>query len=138
MIRVLIVEDDALYRRVIVLLLERQPDIEVVGEAGSLSEARTMLEGADVAILDRVLPDGIGLELIEGLREASPGVKVLVMSVMEELANPQEPLGRAVLRYSPECLEDTCKTEHSLSGAEGIRTPDLRRTKAARYFAEAF
>jgi DNA-binding NarL/FixJ family response regulator len=92
MIRVLIVEDDALYRRVIVLLLERQPDIEVVGEAGSLSEARTMLKGVDVAILDRVLPDGIGLELIEELREASPGVKVLVMSVLEELANPQEAL----------------------------------------------
>jgi DNA-binding NarL/FixJ family response regulator len=92
MIRVLIVEDDALYRRVIVLLLERQPDIEVVGEAGCLSEARTMLEGVDVAILDRVLPDGIGLELIEELREASPGVKVLVMSVLEELANPQEAL----------------------------------------------
>jgi DNA-binding NarL/FixJ family response regulator len=87
MIRVLIVEDDALYRRVIVLQLETQPDIEVVGEAGSLSEARTMLEGVDVAILDRVLPDGIGLELIEGLREASPGVKVLVMSVLDELAN---------------------------------------------------
>jgi DNA-binding NarL/FixJ family response regulator len=92
MICVLIVEDDALYRRVIVLLLERQPDIEVVGEAGSLSEARTMLKGVDVAILDRVLPDGIGLELIEELREASPGVKVLVMSVLEELANPQETL----------------------------------------------
>jgi DNA-binding NarL/FixJ family response regulator len=92
MIRVLIVEDDALYRRVIVLLLERQPDIEVVGEAGSLSEARTMLKGVDVAILDRVLPDGIGLDLIKELREASPGVKVLVMSVLEELANPQEAL----------------------------------------------
>jgi DNA-binding NarL/FixJ family response regulator len=39
-----------------------------------------------------VLPDGIGLELIEELREASPGVKVLVMSVLEELANPQETL----------------------------------------------
>jgi DNA-binding NarL/FixJ family response regulator len=84
------VEDDALYRRVIIILLERQPDIEVVGEAGSLSEARTMLKGVDVAILDRVLPDGDGLELIKELREASPGVKVLVMSVSEELANPQE------------------------------------------------
>jgi DNA-binding NarL/FixJ family response regulator len=90
MIRVLMVEDDALYRRVIIILLERQPDIEVVGEAGSLSEARTMLKGVDVAILDRVLPDGDGLELIKELREASPGVKVLVMSVSEELANPQE------------------------------------------------
>jgi DNA-binding NarL/FixJ family response regulator len=92
MIRVLLVEDDALYRRVILVLLEREPDIAVVGEAGSLSEARTMLEGVEVAILDRVLPDGIGLELIEELREASPGVKVLVISVLEELANPQEAL----------------------------------------------
>jgi DNA-binding NarL/FixJ family response regulator len=92
MIRVLMVEDDALYRRVIVLLLERHPNIEVVGEAGSLSEARMMLEGVDVAIIDRMLPDGIGLELIEGLREASPGVRVLVISVLEELANPQEAL----------------------------------------------
>jgi DNA-binding NarL/FixJ family response regulator len=92
MIRVLMVEDDALYRRVIVLLLERHPDIEVVGEAGSLSEARMMLEGVDVAIIDRMLPDGIGLELIEGLREASPGVRGLVISVLEELANPQEAL----------------------------------------------
>jgi DNA-binding NarL/FixJ family response regulator len=92
MIRVLMVEDEALYRRVIIILLERQPDIEVVGEAGSLFEARTMLEGVDVAILDRVLPDGIGLNLIKGLREASPGVKVLVMSVLEELANTQEAL----------------------------------------------
>jgi DNA-binding NarL/FixJ family response regulator len=92
MIRVLIVEDNALYRRCIILQLETQPDIEVVGEAGSLSEARTMLKGVDVAILDRVLPDEDGLELIEELRKASPGVKVLVMSVLEELANPQEAL----------------------------------------------
>ena len=92
MIRVLMVEDDALYRRVILILLGREPDIEVVGEAGSLSEALTMLEGVDVAIIDRVLPDGTGLNLIKGLREASPGVKVLMISVLEELANAQEAL----------------------------------------------
>ena len=86
------VEDHKLYRQAIILQLERQPDIEVVGEAGSLSEARTMLEGVDVAILDRGLPDGDGLELIDELHEASPSVKVLVISVLEELAKPREPL----------------------------------------------
>jgi DNA-binding NarL/FixJ family response regulator len=92
MIRVLLVDDDAVYRRIFILLLETQPDIRVVGEAGSLAEARLMLRGVDVAILDRRLPDGDGLELIGELREASPGAKVLVISAYEELANRREAL----------------------------------------------
>jgi DNA-binding NarL/FixJ family response regulator len=91
MIRVLLVDDDAMYRRIFTLLLERLPDIRVVAEAASLAEARTMLGGGvDVAILDRVLPDGDGLELIGELRGASPGVKVLVMSAFADLVNQQE------------------------------------------------
>jgi DNA-binding NarL/FixJ family response regulator len=69
-----------------------QPDIEVVGVAGTLAEAREMLEGVDVAILDRNLPDGDGLELISELRKASPDAKVLVMSAFAALTNPQEAL----------------------------------------------
>lgn len=90
MIRVLLMDDDIVYRRVLTLLLETQPDIRVVAQAGSLAQARTMLGGVDVAILDRRLPDGDGLELIGELREASPGVKVLVMSAYEELVNRRE------------------------------------------------
>jgi two-component system OmpR family response regulator len=92
MIRLLLIDDNTEYARVFSLTLEWQPDIKVVGVAGTLSEARAMLEGVDVAIIDRVLPDGDGLELISELREASPGVKVLVMSALAELANPREAL----------------------------------------------
>ena len=92
MIRVLLVDDDAVYRRVFILLLQTLPDIQVVAEAASLAEARTTLEGVDVAILDRVLPDGDGLELVSELREASPGVKVLVMSAFVELVNLRKAL----------------------------------------------
>jgi DNA-binding NarL/FixJ family response regulator len=92
MIRVLLVDDDAMYRRIFTLLLERLPDIRVVAQAASLAEARTMLGGVDVAILDRVLLDGDGLELIGKLRGASPGVKVLVMSAFADLVNQQEAL----------------------------------------------
>ena len=90
MIRVLLMDDDALYRRVLILLLEMQPDIRVVAQAASLAQARTMLGGVDVAILDRRLPDGDGLELIGELREASPGVKVLAISAYEDLVNRRE------------------------------------------------
>jgi DNA-binding NarL/FixJ family response regulator len=86
-IRVLLVDDNARFRKNFVLLLEQQPDTEVVAqEAGSLAEARKMLSGVDVALIDRWLPDGDGLDLIGELREASPGARVLAMSLtMEEM-----------------------------------------------------
>jgi DNA-binding response OmpR family regulator len=92
MIRVLLVDDNTEYVRVFSLTLDWQPDMEVEGIAGTLAEARAMLEGVDVAILDRMLPDGDGLDLISELREASPGVKVLVMSAFAEMAKPPEAL----------------------------------------------
>jgi DNA-binding NarL/FixJ family response regulator len=86
MIRILLVDDNERFRKNFVLLLEQQPDTEVVAQAGSLAQARKMLWGVDVALIDRVLPDGDGLELIGELREASPGAKVLAMSLtMEEM-----------------------------------------------------
>jgi len=92
MIRVLLVDNNDMFRQVFVRLLERQPDIEVVVQAGSLAEARGSLSGVDVAIIDRGLPDGDGLELISELREASPGAAVLVMSATVEQAHPEQAL----------------------------------------------
>jgi two-component system OmpR family response regulator len=46
----------------------------------------------DVALMDRVLPDGDSLTLIGELREASPGAKVLVMSATVEDMHPNEAL----------------------------------------------
>jgi CheY-like chemotaxis protein len=92
MIRVLVVDDNGPYRQAITRLVESQPDMEVVATAGTLSEARAMLGGVDVALMDRVLPDGDSLELIGELREASPGAKVLVMSATVEDMHPNEAL----------------------------------------------
>src|ERR671912_1172695 len=92
MLRILVVDDNAGFRDVFSLGLDYQPDFEVVAQAGSLAEARAMLEGIDVAIVDRGLPDGDGLELIGELREASPGAAVLVLSLTLEDRHPGEAL----------------------------------------------
>ena len=92
MLRVLLVDDNTQFRQVMVRLLDYQPDIQIVGLAGSLAEARHNLRGVDVALIDRGLPDGDGIELIGELRGVSPGAKVLVMSVTVEEAHPEEAL----------------------------------------------
>jgi DNA-binding NarL/FixJ family response regulator len=92
MLRIMVVDDNAGFRDVFSLGLDYQPDFEVVAQAGSLAEARAMLEGIDVAIVDRGLPDGDGLTLIGELREASPGAALLVMSATVEEAHPQQAL----------------------------------------------
>jgi RNA polymerase sigma factor (sigma-70 family) len=80
MIRVLLVDDHRSFREALAFLLEREPDMRVVGQAGSLAEARSALAGVDVAVLDLALPDGDGMELLADLRRASPESAALVLS----------------------------------------------------------
>jgi DNA-binding NarL/FixJ family response regulator len=90
MIRVLVVDDRIDFRLAFCGLLEGQPDLEVVSQAGSLAEARQMLEGVDVALLDRGLPDGDGLELTGPLREVNPDARVFVISSTAEMLHPTD------------------------------------------------
>ncbi len=80
MIRVLLVDDHTAFRKPLAYILEREPDLSVVAQAGSLAEARRSLEAADVAIVDLHLPDGHGSELVRELRERNLPVAVLVLS----------------------------------------------------------
>lgn len=80
--RIMLVDDHADFRHLMVALLGRQPDLEVVAQAGSLAEARRCATSLrfDVAVLDLGLPDGNGADLIGDLRAANPGVAVLILS----------------------------------------------------------
>ncbi len=80
--RVMLVDDHPDFRDLMVALLEGQPDLRVVAQAGTMAEARSQAAASsfDVVVLDLGLPDGNGADLIGELREASPGGAVLVMS----------------------------------------------------------
>jgi PAS domain S-box-containing protein len=86
-IRILLVEDHASLREAVADLFDREPEFTVVGQAGSLGEARTMLEGVDVAIVDLDLPDGYGGNLIKEMRNANPHAMALVLSGYSDRAN---------------------------------------------------
>ncbi|MEA2468978.1 MAG: hypothetical protein QOJ57_3104, partial [Thermoleophilaceae bacterium] len=78
--RILLVEDHTAVREAIAGMLAREPGLEVVGQAASLAEARTMLADVDVAVVDLGLPDGYGGDLITELRAANPQGQALVLS----------------------------------------------------------
>ncbi len=82
MSRVFLVDDHEVVRVGIRELLSASPDLEVVGEAGSVTEALTMLPAVapDVAVLDVRLPDGNGIELCRELMSRLPDLKCLMLT----------------------------------------------------------
>jgi DNA-binding NarL/FixJ family response regulator len=87
-IRIMVVDDHDTFRDPLAFMLEREPNLTVVARPRSLSEAKEVLESAelavDVAIVDLNLPDGSGADLIRDLRRSHPHAKALVLSAMSE------------------------------------------------------
>ena len=101
--RVMLVDDHADFRRLMTAMLGREPDLEVVAQAGSLAEARDHAAAAkyDVVVLDLGLPDGNGADLIGDVREFNAGAAVLILSASLHPAN----LARATEAGADEILD---------------------------------
>ena len=85
-IRVLIVDDHAVLRSGLHLLLDAQSDIEVVGEAGDVKEAvfETRDKQPDVVLMDVVMPGQTGIEGVPLVLKEAPEAKVLVLSMQDD------------------------------------------------------
>jgi two-component system response regulator NreC len=85
-IRLLVVDDHAVVRSGLKLLLDGQDDIEVVGEAGNAKDAifRTRELKPDMILLDVTMPDVGGIEVLPQLLKDAPEAKVLMLSMQDE------------------------------------------------------
>ncbi|BDZ54320.1 response regulator [Agromyces marinus] len=86
MTRVFLVDDHEIVRRGVAQVLEREPDLEVVGEAGTIAQAITRIGATrpDVAVLDMRLPDGDGIDLCRELRSRQPGLACLILTAYDD------------------------------------------------------
>jgi DNA-binding NarL/FixJ family response regulator len=81
--RILLADDHAVVRRGLRLVLDAEPDLEVVAEAGDGSDAvrRALAEEVDLAVLDVTMPRLTGLQAAAELSKRKPELKVLMLSM---------------------------------------------------------
>jgi len=119
--RVLVVDDQPLFRKAVIQILREQVDQVVFGEARNADEALKCIKQQDweLVLLDITMPGPKGLELLEAVRAAKPNVAVLVVST-----HPEDPYAVEVLRmgavgYVPKSAEPeelVAAVKHVLSG----------------------
>jgi two-component system response regulator NreC len=100
-ISIVLADDHTVVRRALRLLLEEEPGFEVVAEAEDAEGAIRYLRGhkPGVLILDLNMPGRPSLEAIGDMQEASPGTKIVVLTMQQEPAFARRALQQGVLGY---------------------------------------
>jgi two-component system, NarL family, response regulator NreC len=100
-ITVVLVDDHAVVRSGLRLLLDGQDDIEVVGEAGNAKDAifRARALKPDVILLDVVMPGESGVEVLPKLLKESPETKVVVLSMQDDPSYVREAFANGASGY---------------------------------------
>lgn len=141
-LRVFLVDDHATLREPLAFLIEREPDMTVVGQAGSLAEARRAIAdglAADIALVDLRLPDGDGTDLVAEFRAADPSRLVLVVTASEDLEDHARAVeaGAAGVLLKALPIGELIGAVRRLGAGESVLPPDrlielLRRAAARR------
>lgn len=123
MTRVLLVDDHAMIREALRMVLDQAPDVEVVGEAGDGAAALALADelDPDLVIMDISLPGMSGIETTRRLRESKPDIKVLALSTHAEYAIIQQMLDLGANGY-------ISKSEAGVELLRGIRNVSAGRT----------
>jgi len=84
-IRILIVDDHAVVRKGLVMVLRQEPDFEVVGEAGNGRKGLEAVKSLnpDIVLVDLVMPEMDGQEMVLALRRLNPNIKIMMLTGTE-------------------------------------------------------
>src|SRR5947199_5889977 len=102
-LRVLIVDDHALFRRGLQMVLRQEPDIDVVGEAGDGHEAVAKAQEfmPDVILMDVRMPKRSGIDATQKIKELLPHVKILMLTISDDEADLFEAIKAGASGYLP-------------------------------------
>ena len=128
-IRVLVVDDQELFRRGLTMLLAVEPGLEVVGEAGDGLEGVTLAETAapDVVLLDVRMPKQSGIEACLAIKEAVPSAKIVMLTVSDEEADLYEAVksGAAGYLLKDSSIEEVAQAIRVVNEGQSLISPSM-------------
>lgn len=135
-IKVLIVDDHLLSRKGIASIIAANPLFEVVGEATSgheaLEKAKQLLP--DLILMDIRMPDGDGLEATSRIKAAMPHIKIIILSVSDDVQDFFEAIKRGAQGYLLKNMEPEYWLDYIVSIAQG--EAPISRALAAKILQE--
>lgn len=130
-VRILIVDDHAVVRKGLVMVLRFDPDFDVVGEAGSAAEAISLAEKLqpDIVLLDRMIPGSSSRETVREIKSVAPETHIVMLTGTELDAEVLELLSGGVDGYVLKEIEPQ-ELKHALrrvAAGEAYLQPSVAR-----------
>ncbi|MFA5891208.1 MAG: response regulator transcription factor [Actinomycetota bacterium] len=136
-IRVLIVDDHALFRRGIVMVLEQEKDVEVVGEASDGTEAIQIASETmpDVVLMDVRMPRRGGIEATQQIKDLVPHAKILMLTISDEEADLYDAIKAGASGYLLKeiSIEDVAGAIRAVQGGQSMISPSMASKLLAEF-----
>lgn len=137
MIRVLVADDEALVRGGISMILEAQPDMEVVGEAADGMETMRLSRelSPDVALVDIRMPGATGIDATRGIVAQGTSVRVLILTTFDDDEYLYETMKAGASGFLLKSLppEQLANAVRAVAGGECLLAPAITRRLIERF-----
>jgi DNA-binding NarL/FixJ family response regulator len=128
-VRVLVVDDQELFRRGLTMLLSVEEGIEVVGEAGDGVEGTELASSTapDVVLLDVRMPKRSGIEACKAIKDAVPSAKIIMLTVSDEEADLYEAVKSGASGYllKDSSIEEVAQAVRVVADGQSLISPSM-------------
>lgn len=128
-VRVLVVDDQELFRRGLTMLLGVEEGIEVVGEAGDGDEGLLLASSSapDVVLLDVRMPKRSGIEACKAIKEAVPSAKIIMLTVSDEEGDLYEAVKGGASGYllKDSSIDEVAQAVRVVSEGQSLISPSM-------------
>jgi DNA-binding NarL/FixJ family response regulator len=128
-IRVLVVDDHALFRRGLEMVLAQESDIEVVGEAGDGAEAVDKAADLlpDVVLMDVRMPRRSGIEACTAIKDVAPSTRIIMLTISDEEGDLYEAIKAGATGYLLKeiSIDEVATAIRAVAGGQSLISPAM-------------